>query len=151
MLEAAVREIRRRVEAGEKPLAVGQSYGLTSGQVRKVLAFDPASAPPCCPDPWDFLGWLMYRIEKDAGAIELCHDCTPAYQEKQIALGRCRRPDVRFAWVPRENGHVGEFVPHELVGLVKDSYREGCVPCIDTSPDLPCYLWLRRRPVGANA
>ena len=61
------------------------------------------------------------RLSRPNLSAWFCTDCTPQYQKRMKAEGKCARPEIKFKWVREEEGVDGD--PHllssaELVGYV---------------------------------
>lgn len=61
------------------------------------------------------------RLSRPNLSAWFCTDCTPQYQAKMKAQGKCVRPEIKFKWV-REDDEVEDSVhllsSAELVGYV---------------------------------
>jgi len=137
---------RIRKKARELPRKqVLSLFGLRETQLRRILNFNPKTAPACCKDSDEYLLWKIadFRFENT-----FCADCTPFYQARMWKAGKCEHPHIGFVYSPiRESlgAETGELVEHELTGTRR---IEGFTyyHCTDLSPDVPMFAMLPKLP-----
>ena len=91
--------------------------------------------PDCCDDD-SFRLWAELASFKTAKKepIEFCNDCTPEYQAKAKAAGKCSYPDRQFVW--RKAIQMAGW--YELMAV--DKVRPSDVLAVLGSPDnMKCF------------
>ena len=64
---------------------------------RKVVVFQRGT--PRCTDAQTYSTWRELARRTPPGEAGFCTDCTPSYQERMIAMGRCENPWIEFVVV----------------------------------------------------
>lgn len=75
-----------------------------------------ASCPPCFFSVKNFKAWQRKAVERGEDPENYCRDCSLKYQQRMIALNRCRHPEVTFVELPNDDD--GEL---EVVGVLPDA------------------------------
>lgn len=70
--------------------------------INKIVSF---FGTPMCADRQTYAEWHDYARRSPPGEAGFCTDCTPEYQARMIAEGRCENPWIEFEM------HEGETPP----------------------------------------